>query len=125
MHVFKLTTHSDSKRKLICGRRKTRKRPANTRGGAYPGCSLSWSDRGSCCQGPTTSMPFITPPTNPPPPPVQAVGDLQGSEVKGREERRAFLLSFSQERKGKCLCECVGVCTVRGHLCMCVFVCVY
>lgn len=41
---------------------------------------------------------------SPPPPPAQAVGDLQGSEVKGREERQAFLLSFSLEWKGKCLC---------------------
>lgn len=41
---------------------------------------------------------------SPPPPPAQAVGDLQGSEVRGREERQAFLLSFSQEWKGKCLC---------------------
>lgn len=36
-------------------------RPVNTRGGAYPGCSLSWSDRGSCSQGPTMSTPFIAP----------------------------------------------------------------
>lgn len=38
---------------------------------------------------------------SPPPPPAQAVGDLQGSEVRGREERQAFLLSFSQEWKGE------------------------
>lgn len=42
----------------------------------------------------------------PPPPPAQAVGDLQGSKVKGREERWAFLLSFSQAWKEKCLCMC-------------------
>lgn len=47
---------------LVSGRGKnTWGRPVNTRGGAYPGCSLSWSDRGSCSQGPTVSTPFIAP----------------------------------------------------------------
>lgn len=70
--------------------------PLNTRGGAYPGCCSSCCDTGSCSQGPTVSAPFIAPPYTPPSP-AQAVGDLQGSEVKGRKERQAFLLSFSQE----------------------------
>lgn len=59
---------------------------------------------------------------SPPPPPAQAVGDLQGSEVRGREERQAFLLLFSQEWKGKCLCarKCQERIDWRGEKNICI-----
>lgn len=88
---------------------KAGERPVNTRGGAYPGCSLSWPDRESCSRAPPHPCLLSTLPPSPPPPPAQAVEDLQGSKVKGQEEQQAFLLSFSQES----VCVCVRVHCVR------------
>ena len=89
-------------------------RPVNTRGGAYPWCSLSCSVKRELFSGPHHIHAFYHPSI-----PLSLFLSLLTSSTGGgrppgirgqgsEKKRRAFLLSFSHgTKKGKCLC--VGV----------------
>lgn len=94
--------------------KKTRERPLNTRGGAYPWCSLSWSDRGSCFQGPTTSTPFITPPSLS----LSPLHLQHGQWETSRDQR-------SKVEKSGGSFYCLSPRNKNGSVCMCAHTCVW
>lgn len=85
-------------------------RPVNTRGGAYPGCSLSWTDRGSCSQGPTTSCLLSSLPSHSSS--TSSTGSGRPSGIRGQGSRRAAGL-FIVILPGKCVS--VFVCVVENN----------
>ena len=79
-------------------------RPVNTRGGAYSGCSLSWTGRGSCSQAPLSNLPSHSSSTS-------TTGSRRPSGNRGQGSRRpAGLFIVILPGKGVRVCVCACVC---------------